>query len=67
MPTPYTRLTAATLNSLTSTTIGNAKPYELQQVLEAIDRTNYDRGSKSDVSVQPTISTIVTAIGANNP
>ena len=67
MATPYSRLTVAQLNTLTSTTIGNAKPYQLRQVIEAIDRIKYDYGSNSDVSVQPTISTIVTAMGANNP
>lgn len=67
MPTPLTKLTTAQLTTLGSTTIANAKPYQLQQVLDAIARTKWDRGSNSDVSAQPTISTIITALGSNNP
>lgn len=68
MPTPYFRLTTAQLNTLASTTLGNLKPYQLRQVQEVLDRVNWgNRGGDSDVSVQPTISTIVTALGTNNP
>ena len=65
--TPYTKLTTAQLNTLTSTTLGNLYPYQLQQVMDALARLHYERGSNSDVSAQPTISTIVTALGSNNP
>ncbi len=68
MPTPYFRLTTAQLNTLNSTTLGNLKPYQLRQVQEVLDRVNWgERGSDSDVSVQPLISAIVTALGTNNP
>ncbi len=67
MATPYTRLTTAALNTLASTTLGNLKPYQLQQVMEVLDRLDYVRGGASDVSTQPTISTIITALGSNNP
>lgn len=67
MPTPRTRLTTAQLNSLGATTIADAKPYQLEQVLEAIARVKWDRGSNTDVSAQPAISTIITALGTNNP
>lgn len=67
MPTPRAKLTTAALNTLNATTLGNLKPYQLEDVLSVVDRTNYNRGSNSDVSVQPTISTIVTALGSNNP
>ncbi len=67
MPTPLTKLTTAQLNTLSSTTIGNAKPYQLQQTLDAINRVKWDRGSNTDVSAQPTISTIITSLGSNNP
>jgi len=67
MATPYTRLKTADLSSLLSTTLGNLKPYQLKQVMEVLDRTNYVKGTQSDVSGQPTISTIATALGTNNP
>lgn len=67
MPTPRAKLTTTALSTLTATTLGNLKPYQLEDVLDAISRTNYNRGSNTDVSAQPTISTIVTALGANNP
>lgn len=67
MPTPLTKLTTAQLTSLASTTIGDAKPHQLEQVLDAIGRVKWDRGSTSDVSAQPTVSTIITALGSNNP
>lgn len=67
MPTPYTRLTTAALNTLCSTTLGNLQPYQLKQVMEVLDRVDFVKGSQSDMSGQPTISTIVTALGSNNP
>lgn len=67
MPTPRSRLTTAQITTLASTTIGNAKPYELEQVLEVLGKLNWDRGSNSDVSAQPTVSTIITALGSNEP
>lgn len=67
MTTPYTRLTTATLTALASTTLGNLKPYQLRQVIEALERTNFVKGSNSDMASQPTISTIITALGSNNP
>ncbi len=66
MPTPRGRLTTAALNTLNSTTLGNLKPYQLEDVLSFIDRLKWDRGSNSDLSVQPTLSTIITAVGSNN-
>ncbi len=68
MPTPYTRLTTAQLNTLASTTLGNLYPYQIRQVMEVLDRVNWGaRGSDSDVSGQPLISAIVTTLGSNNP
>jgi len=67
MPTPYTKLTTAQLNTLCSSTLGSLAPYQLKQVMEALERVDYVRGSQSDMSGQPTISTIVTALGSNNP
>lgn len=67
MPTPYTRLTTAALTTMASSTLGSLKPYQLRQVIEAIERTNYEKGTQSDMSVQPTITAIITALGANNP
>ncbi len=67
MPTAYTRLTTAAITTLASTTLGNLKPYQIDQVMEVLNRLKWDRGSNSDVSVQPTVSTIITSLGANNP
>lgn len=68
MPTPYSRLKTSDLNSLTSTLLGSLKPYQIRQVQEVLDRVNWGPdGSDSDVSVQPTISQIVTALGSNDP
>lgn len=66
MATPYTRLTTAQMSTLTSTTLGNLKPYQIRQVVEFLDRFNYVRGSNSDVSTESTITTIVTALSTNN-
>ena len=67
MPTPYSKLTISGLNALLSTTLGNLKPFQLDQVKEALDRINYNRGSNSDVSVQSTITTIAASFSSNNP
>lgn len=74
MPTPYTRLTTSTLNSLASTTLGNLYPYQIQQVEELLNRVNWGNansvageGSNSDVGAQPTITQIITMLGSNNP
>lgn len=67
MPTSITKLTTTALNSLAATTLGNLKPYQLDQVQDVLNRLKWERGSNSDVSVQPTISTIITALGSNNP
>lgn len=74
MPTPYTRLTTSTLNSLASTTLGNLYPYQILQVEELLNRVNWGNansvageGSNSDVSAQPTITQIITMLGSNNP
>ncbi len=67
MPTPLTRLTTAQLNSLAATTLGDLKPYQLDQVIDVLNRVKFNRGGGSDMSVQPTISTIITALGSNNP
>lgn len=67
MPTPYTSLTTSALNTLTASTLGSLKPYQLQQVMEVLDKVKFERGSVSDMSAQPTITTIVTALGSNNP
>ena len=68
MATPYSRLTTALLNTLNSSTLGTLKPYQLRQVMEVLDRVNWGpKGSESDVSGQPTLATIVTALGSNNP
>jgi hypothetical protein len=75
----YTRLTTAALTSLASTTLGNLHPYQIRQVAEFLARVNWGkasanlgvdpdigRGTESDVT-QPTITQIITLIGANNP
>jgi hypothetical protein len=74
MPTPYTRLTTSTLNSLASTTLGNLYPYQILQVEELLNRVNWGNansvageGSNSDVGAQPTITQIITMLGSNNP
>ena len=68
MAIPYSRLTTAQLSALASTTLGNLYPYQIRQVQEVLDRVNWGPdGSDSDVSAQPTISSIITSLGANNP
>ena len=68
MATPYTRLTTSQLNTLNSSNLGTLKPYQLRQVMEVLDKVNWSpKGSESDVSGQPTLATIVTALGSNNP
>lgn len=68
MATPYFRLTTAQLNTLNSSNLGVLKPYQLRQVMECLDRVNWNpKGSDSDVSGQPTLADIVTALGSNNP
>lgn len=65
---PYTRLTTAQLNTLNSATLGTLKPYQIKQITEVLDKINWKpKGSQSDVSGQPTLAQIVTALGANNP
>ena len=73
MPTPYGRLTTAALNTLNSTTLGNLKPYQIQQVREYLSRIAWGKansssgeGSQSNVANQPTIAQIVTLAGSNN-
>ena len=67
MPTPLTKLTTAQLTALLTTQLGNLRPYQLGQVLDALSRTNWEKGSVSDMSLQPTITTIVTALSTNEP
>lgn len=67
MPTPKSRLTTAQMNTLNASTLGSLKPYQVEQAIEFINRLKWDRGSNSDLSVQPTFTAIVTAIGSNNP
>jgi len=69
----YTRLTTAQLNTLNATTLGNLKPYQLEQVCEWLSRISWGkansssgRGAQSNVSNQPTIAQIVTLAGSNN-
>ncbi len=57
-----TRLTTAALNTLNATTLGNLRPYQLEQVLDYLKRANYDRGAPAgDGTDQPTMTQIVTA------
>jgi hypothetical protein len=74
MPTPYSRLTTAALNTLASSTLGSLKPYQIWQVKEVLERVNWanansgaGEGSASNEGNQPTISQIVTMLGSNNP
>ena len=80
MATPYVRLTTTALTSLASTTLGNLHPYQIRQVFEYLDRVNWGnasanlgvdpplgKGSESDISKQPTITQIITMMGANEP
>jgi hypothetical protein len=67
MPTPLSRLTTAQLTALLTTQLGALKPYQLEQVQDVLSRVKFERGSNSDVSVQPTISTITTSLSTNNP
>ena len=69
----YTRLTTAALNTLNSTTLGNLKPYQIEQVVEYLSRvscgkanSNAGRGAQSNISNQPTMAQIVTLCGSNN-
>jgi hypothetical protein len=62
-----TKLTTAQLNALTSTTLGDLKPYQLNQVIDVLNRLKWDRGSTSNFTAQPTITNIVTALGSNQP
>jgi len=64
--TPYTRLTTAALNALLSTTVGNLHPYQVKQVQEWLDRQQNYESPDSDVSVQPTLTTIVGYVTPNN-
>ena len=70
--TPYTRITNAQFNALASSTLGSLYPYQLDQVHEALSKINWGqansnagKGSMSDVSNQPTIAQILTALGSN--
>ncbi len=74
MPTPYTRLLTADLNTLNSSTLGSLRPYQIRQVMEVLGRVNWGNansvageGSESDNSGQPTLTQIVTMLGSNNP
>jgi hypothetical protein len=80
MPTPYTRMLTSDLNTLSSSTLGSLKPYQVRQVYEFLSRVNWGNatttpgvtpplgmGSDSDVSAQPTITQIITMMGSNNP
>lgn len=70
----YTRLKTSDLNTLNSSTLGTLKPYQIQQVVEYLERINWGKanssageGSQSNVSNQPTLTQIVTLAGSNNP
>lgn len=67
MPTPLTRLTTAQFTALLTTQLGDLRPYQLEQVLDVLARVKYERGSTSDVAVQPLISAIATSLSTNNP
>lgn len=56
-----TRLTYAALDALKTTQLQNLKPYQLEQVIDYLNRLNYDRKSGSNISAQATIGTILTA------
>lgn len=60
------RLTNAALTSILTTQLGSLKPYQLEQVLDFLNRTPYDRKSGSNITAQATISTIVTAMNSQN-
>jgi len=60
-------MTNTVITALLSTTLGNLKPYQLDQVQDVLNRMKWNRGSNSDVSAQPLISTIISALGANEP
>lgn len=61
-----TRLTNANVTSLLTTQLGSLKPYQLEQVLDFLSRTPYDRKSVANITAQSTISTIVTAMNSQN-
>ena len=67
MPTPRTKMTNTVITALLSTTLGNLRPYQLEQVQDVLNRFKWNRGSNSDLSVQPLISAIVTSLGTNEP
>lgn len=68
MPTPYKRLKKSELSFLMITTLGNLKPYQIRQVQEALDRINWGpKGSDSDISAQPALSSIISALNNNDP
>jgi hypothetical protein len=66
MPTPMFKLTTAQAVALESTTLGNLKPYQLDQVQDLLARFKWEQGSNADVSVQATITTIFAGL-TNNP
>lgn len=73
MPTPYTRLTTAALNTLNSSTLGSLQPYQLSQVMEFLGRVAWGKansssgeGSQSNMANQPTLANIVTLLNGQN-
>ena len=67
MPTHLSKMTTAGLTAIQATTVAELKPYQVDQIQDVLNRLKWDRGSNSDVSVQPTIATILTALGTNEP
>jgi hypothetical protein len=67
MVTPITKVTNAGMDAIVGTALGLLKPYQIEQTMDFLNRIKWDRGSNSDISVQPTINTIITALGSNEP
>jgi hypothetical protein len=78
--TAFTRLKTSDLNTLASTTLGNLRPYQIEQVAQFLARVLWGNatttlgvtaalgeGSMSDIGNQPTIAQIVTLMGSNDP
>jgi hypothetical protein len=54
------------MNSLLSSAVGTLKPYQINQIQEWLSGQQNYEGPQSDVSVQPTLTTIVGYVTPNN-
>jgi hypothetical protein len=55
-------LTKAELSALMSTQLGNLRPYQIEQIADALRRRGWER--PGDVTAQSTLSTLVAGWGS---